>query len=131
VDGDVIYGLATYISADERGNFLEDEGVRDACLQVTTVQGVEVFWRVSDLLAERSRSVSWSSPTSPPTSARNTCCATALEADKLAEEALQSITLDPIREGDSQEGARFHRRLDYSQLAQILTGEGRGRMIQE
>jgi len=44
--------LATNISADERGNFLEDEGLRDARLQVTIVQGVELFWRVSDLVRQ-------------------------------------------------------------------------------
>lgn len=38
-------GRATYIPAGERGNFLEDEGLQDACLQMTSVHGVELFWR--------------------------------------------------------------------------------------
>jgi hypothetical protein len=50
--GDVTYGTARCIG-DERGNFLADgEDVRDAYLRVTTVNGWEVFWKVSDLLPE-------------------------------------------------------------------------------
>lgn len=49
-DGTVVYGTARSIG-DEHGNFASND-VRDCFLRVTTTSGWDMFWPVSDLMAE-------------------------------------------------------------------------------